>query len=274
MGTSVSHKGAKSGVSFDPPWLDDIDVPNSPPELQPDKKPSKEPASPLAPAVAPPARYGSARRSMSDYVKSGSRDSLRRALGHYSKTGMGGASRVAGRMQSSTRVASGMYSAFNSLRSGSNQTLANELSKLKESGADAYSIIDAIVGYVCPDGGSLDEVSTRDSVSAALSDLFQRNPDIDITNLSDDNIWSLVSSFLGYEAFNRVQLDIGQAFESMDSLGSRLVRLNDMREYLESEIAAQLNTLRKESAQKPPSDLQGIVPTAIERTFAVFEVAV
>jgi hypothetical protein len=272
MGTSASHKGAKSGVSFDPPWLDDIDVPNSPSEPQPDKKPTEEPAA--QPAVAPPARFGGARRNMSDYVKSGSPDSLRRALGHYSKTGMGGASRVAGRMQSSTRVASGMYSAFNSLRSGTNQTLANALSKLRDSGADAYSIIDAIVGYVCPDGGSLDEVSTRDSVSSALSDLFQKNPDIDITKLSDDNIWSLMSSFLGYEAFNRVQLDIGQAFERMDSLGSRLARLNDMREYLESEIATQLNALRKEGAQKPPSDLQGVIRAAIERTFAVFEVSV
>jgi hypothetical protein len=211
---------------------------------------------------------------MSDYVKSGSRDSLRRALGHYSKTGMGGASRVATRMQSSTRVAAGIVSAFNSLRDGNNQTLASVISKLRDSDADAYSIIDAIVGYVCPDGGSLDETSSRDSVASALSDLFQNNSDIDITNLSDDNIWSLVSAFLGYEAFSRVQLDIGQSFERMDSLDNYIARLNDMREYLESEIAAQLNMLRKESAQKLPSDLQGIIPTAIERTFIVFEVSV
>ena len=27
MGTSASSKGPGAGVSFDPPWLDDIDVP-------------------------------------------------------------------------------------------------------------------------------------------------------------------------------------------------------------------------------------------------------
>jgi hypothetical protein len=272
MGTSASNKGAKSGVSFDPPWLDDIDVPNSPSESQPDEQQTQSPAN--QPAVAPPARFAGARRNISNYAKSGSRDSLRRALGHYSKTGMGGASRVATRMQPSTRVAAGLFYTFNSLRDRNNQTLASIISKLRDSDADAYSIIDAIVGYVCPDGGSLDETSSRNSVSSALSDLFQKNPDIDITKLSDDNIWSLVSSFLRYEAFGRVQLDIGQTFENMDSLSSHMARLNDMQEYLESEIASQLNTLRKESSQKPPSDLQGILRTAIERTFMVFEVSV
>jgi hypothetical protein len=272
MGTSAPDKGPKSEVSFDPLWLDNIDVPNSPYGSQPDDQQARTPAT--GPAVAPPARFGGARRNMSDYARSGSRDSLRRALGHYSKTGMGGASRVATRMRPSTRVAAGLFSAFTSLRDGSNQTLANVISKLKDSEADAYSIIDAIVGYVCPDGGSLDETSSRDSVSSALSDLFQKNPDIDITKLSDDNIWSLVSSFLGYEAFSRVQLDIGQAFENIDSLSSCIARLNDMREYLESEIDSQLNTLRKESSQKFPAALQGVLRTAIERTFMVFEVSV
>lgn len=272
MGTSASHKGAKSGVSFDPPWLDDIDVPNSPSEPQTDDKNAEAPVQPLA--VAPRARFGGARRNMSDYVKTGNRDSLRRALGHYSKTGMGGAKRLASRMQSSTRVAAGMYSVLNSLRNGEIRDLESVISKLCDSDADAYSIIDAIVRYVCPDGGSLDETSTRDAVSSALSDLFQKDPEIDITKLSDDNIWSLVTSFLGYEAFNRLQLDIGQSFESLDSLSSHMTRLNSMREYLESEIAAQLNTLRKESVQRSPSDLQGIIHTSIERTFATYEESV
>lgn len=272
MGTSASHKGAKPGVPFTPQWLSDIDVPNIPSEPQSDIQQMETPSTQRT--IAPPARFGSARRSLNHYVKTGNRDSLRQALGRYSKKGMGGASQVATRMQSSTRVAAGMYAALNILKNGSNQTLANAILKLKESDADVYSIIDVIVGYVCPDGGSLDETSTRNSASSALSELFERNPDVDITNLSDDNIWSLLSSFLGYEAFSRVQLDIGQTFEKIDSLDSRIARLIDMEEYLKSEISAQINTLRKESEKKPSSDLQGILQTAIMRTFAVFEVSI
>jgi archaellum component FlaC len=92
-------------------------------------------------------------------------------------------------------------------------------------------------------------------------------------NLNEDSIWILISSFLGYEAFNRIQLDIGQAFERLESLVSRVSRLNDMRDYLKSEISSQLNAIRKEIARRTISDLQEIFQKSIERTFSVFEVS-
>ena len=108
-----------------------------------------------------------------------------------------------------------------------------------------------------------------------MSDLFDNNPDIDITALSDDNVWSLVSSFLSYEAFSKIQLDIGQGFEAKDiPLADRVNRLNDMREYLESEISAQVNVIRSELGNNSRSDLHNVMMTAIERTFEVFEVTV
>lgn len=270
MGTSISHNGAKSGVSFDPPWLDDIDSPEVPaPPLQ---NPQPTPAEP---PLAPPARFKYARTNMNDYIKSGSRDSLTRSLGHYSRTGMGGAQNLAKRMRHSASVASKLYSSFSSLRQGNEPTISNIISNYKAGITDLYGLIDAIAEYICSDGGSLDETSPRDSVYLALSDLFEKNPDVDITALSDDSIWSLVSSFLGYEAFSRIQLDIGQGFETnIVSLTDRVTRLNDMREYLESEICSQINVIRNEIGNEPPSDLQKIMMTAIERTFKVFEVTV
>ena len=80
MGTSASSKGPGAGVSFDPPWLNDIDVPG-----QDNQNNNVN----LAIGIAPEARFRSARRSMGEYVRSGSRDSARKSLGHYSKTGMG-----------------------------------------------------------------------------------------------------------------------------------------------------------------------------------------
>lgn len=72
MGTSASSKGPGAGVSFDPPWLDNIDVPG-----QDNQNNNVNPAV----GIAPKARFGSARRSMGEYVRSGSRDSVRRSLG-------------------------------------------------------------------------------------------------------------------------------------------------------------------------------------------------
>ena len=267
MGTSAAHRGPNSGVSFDPPWLDDIEVPNYSPD-EDDNEPEVD--SLLVPALAPPARFGGARRNLNDYFKSGNRDSLRRALGHYSRTGMGGARRIATRMQPSVRVAVSMVAAFVSLRNKSDRILSDAIRELRNSDTDIYSIIDAIVSYVCPDGGSIDETSSRDSASSALSDLFERNPRIDINALSDDDIWSLLSSYLGYEAFSRVQIDIGQNIESKQTLGNHLNLLNGMREYLESEIAAQLNVLRNKTSGLV-DNLRSILSLTIERTFTVFE---
>lgn len=268
MGTSASHSGPKSGVSFDPPWLDDIDNPKAP--ATPDKNPQEAPEAPL---LAPPARFRSARQNLGDYIKSGSRDSLKKSLGHYSRTGMGGSRNVANRMRHSASIASKLYSSFSSLRDGNEPTISSIISNYKTENTDVYGMIDAIAGYICGDGGSLDETSPINSVSLALSDLFDKNPDIDIAALSDDNVWSLVSSFLSYEAFSKIQLDIGQGFESKDIPPvDRVTRLNDMREYLESEISSQVNIIRNELGNEPPSDLHNVMMIAIERTFKVFEV--
>ena len=57
-------------------------------------------------------------------------------------------------------------------------------------------------------------------------------------------------------------------------LADRVNRLNDMREYLESEISAQVNVIRSELGNNSRSDLHNVMMTAIERTFEVFEVTV
>jgi hypothetical protein len=264
MGTSASSKGPGAGVSFDPPWLDDIDVPG-----QDNQNNNVDPAV----GVAPKARFGSARRSMGEYVRSGSRDSAKKSLGHYSKTGMGGARNVARRMRASTKTASNFFNTFRSLRDDTNFPLGKEISELKDRGADATEIIDFIVEHVCPRGGSVDEVSCRDSGTSALSEFMDQNTDADFSNLSDDQIWSLTAMYLGNETFNRIQMDIGQAFEKQDvPYVDRVNRLNDMREYIQSEIATQMDALRKTADQKV--NMNQLFQDTIKNTFEVFEVEV
>ncbi|MBR2039914.1 MAG: hypothetical protein IJ948_00835, partial [Clostridia bacterium] len=53
-------------------------------------------------------------------------------------------------------------------------SLGKEILELKNRGAGASEIIDAIVSHVCPKGGSVDEVSCRDSGTAALSEFMIR----------------------------------------------------------------------------------------------------
>ena len=63
-------------------------------------------------------------------------------------------------------------------------------------------------------------------MAQAMQDLMFENPDVDLLHLNDDAIWTLIESFLGYEAFNRMCLDIGQIFESSLSYSETSARIN------------------------------------------------
>ena len=283
MGTSASSMGPGAGVSLDPEWLDDIELPNQDNTQSDDynddnrenddQSDEKKADDNEKPDIAPKFRFASARRGMREYVRSGSKDSLRKSLGHYSKTGMGGAKNLSKRMRTSTKVAANFFHTFQSLRDNENFALGKILSELQGRGANANEIIDTIINNVCPNGGSLDEVSCRDSGRFALSEFMDQNPDADISKLKDDQIWSLTSTFLGNEAFSRVQLDIGQSFEKQDvSAVERVNRMNEMKEYLQSEISVQLNRLRNSGSQM--IDMEKLFQTAIKNTFEVYEVEV
>lgn len=281
MGTSASSMGPGAGVSLDPEWLDDIELPNQDNTQSEDddntendnQSDEKEPDDNEKPDIAPKFRFASARKGMGEYVRSGNKDSLRKSLGHYSKTGMGGAKNLSKRMRTSTKVAANFFQTFQSLRDNENFALGKILSELQGRGANANEIIDTIIDNVCPNGGSLDEVSCRDSGRFALSEFMSQNPDADISKLTDDQIWSLTGTFLGNEAFSRIQLDIGQAFEKQNvSAVERVNRMNEMKDYLQSEISAQLNRLRNSGSQT--IDMQKLFQTAIKNTFEVYEVEV
>lgn len=270
MGTSASSNGPGANVSLDPEWLNDIDIPGDlsavpdKSEIIPDK---------VLPLIAPKARFSNARRNMGEYVQSGSKDSLRRALGHYSKTGMGGARNLSNRMRTSAKVASGFVRVFHSLRDDADFALKEIIYNLKERGASASELVNMIVDSVCPNGGSLDEISPRDSGTAALSEFMDKNPDADICRLSEDQIWTFIGRFLGNEAFGRVQHDIGQSFEKMGTpFVDKIVRMNEMKEFLQFDIATQLDKIR--GSVKQTINLENMFRDAIKNTFEVYEVEV
>ena len=84
MGTSASSNGPGSGVSLDPPWLDDIDESTSNlPGITQSEVDGKKNTTPdevqKDVVIAPKGRFSSARRNLGEYVRSGSQDSLRRS---------------------------------------------------------------------------------------------------------------------------------------------------------------------------------------------------
>lgn len=284
MGTSASSNGPVGGVPFDPPWLDDIAQPQPDDGVQPEDQgdgdgdsgspPSEQPLEPQTkpPELAPPARFGNARRKLGDFARTGNQDAFRKAVGHYSRTGMGGARNAANRMRTSTRSAANLFGVLQLAREGSDPAINEWVTSLTSQNAGARDIADEIIRRVAPSGGTLDETSCRDSMAQAMQDLMFENPDVDLLHLDDDAIWTLIESFLGYEAFNRMCLDIGQIFESSQiSIQDRSRRTREMQEYLDSEIFAQVERLRQTTPHASSNQLQAILQKALQNTFLVYE---
>lgn len=286
MGTSSSSTGPVGGVPFDPPWLDDIGNPQSDGGAQDDGQGNgdsqnvgqegngpQEPAQP--PDLAPPRRFRNARRELGVFARTGNQESFRKAIGHYSRTGMGGARNAASRMRASTRSAANFFGVLQSAREGSDPTINQWVSSLAKRHPSAQDVIDEIIRQVAPSGGNLDEASFRESMAQAMYDLMEEYPDIDLLHMGDDDIWTVIESFLGYEAFSRLCFDIGQIFESSTlSPRDRVTRMNEMQEYLKAELFAQIEELRKTTQNPPSEQLHALLQDAVQNTFLVYEGAI
>lgn len=287
MGTSASSTGPGPGVPFDPPWLDDIETPtpgDAPPpgEQNGDQKPDNadseidQPQLPPNPDdVAPPARFRAARRALGEFAHTGNKDAFRKAVGHYSRTGMGGARNAANRMRTSARVGAGVFGVLQAARERTDPAINAWVESLTARGASVQEIADEIVRRTTPSGGSQDEAACQESMAKALGDLIADEPDVDFLNLDDEHIWRLIESFLAYEAFHRLLLDIGQVFEN-SSLSPResVMRMKEMRDYLRAEITAQIEALRPNASHASSGQLQSILQEALENTFVVYEGAI
>lgn len=275
MGTSTSSTGPASGISMDPPWLDDINsgvtIPSDSSSEEETNTSTEQPATQEPIIVAPPARFGTARKNLGEFARTGSQDSFKKAVGHYSKKGMGGATNVAKRMRASTSSVSGLVSFLRDVKNSTLPDIRDWANKLMSKSPTANEVIDAIIDRVTSEGGIIDEESIKDSMANAMSDLLEQNPDLDLLNLGDDESWDLIESFLSHEASNRLQLDIGQSLERTLTPTEMVQRTDEMREYLKAEISAQLQPYKSSDKHPEMSKLNAVIHQALESTFFVFE---
>lgn len=278
MGTSASSKGPSSGVSFDPPWLDDEGgfEPNDPSDTQDidvERESDAEAELEKNLPVAPARRFAYSKTLIGKYARDKTgRDGFEKAAGHYSKTGMGGAGNLANRMRHSTSTGARLAHFLGAVSSSESSAQEPWVRDILERNLQGSALVDAIVKQVAPSGGSRDEESCANSMADALSEFIDRNEDVDILNLGENEIRSITELFLANEACNRLTNDIGQIFESDDiSPKESLSLLNEMREYLREDLAVQLEGLWEKSANPSQRELDTILREAVQRTFEIYE---
>src|SRR6266850_2316215 len=183
MGTSSMYGGPRTGLV--PSWVDDP-APGVKPSPNPATSPlvpgqgGEVPAVPAGsnlPAAQPdPAGTGAfkgARTGFTRFARTGSRSALESALSHYVHSGTGGARRAARRMGSSRSAGSRLLGVIHDVgRLGAAETLRN-LNLPNLAGRPAADVFLALIEFVCPPGGSIDEAIARQAMLEAICDIAE-----------------------------------------------------------------------------------------------------
>jgi hypothetical protein len=256
MGTSSSSKGPGSGVPIVPPWVD----------------PPQDGAPPFPPPeLAPPGRFRPARTALGRFGGSGSQRDLRRGLGHYSRSGMGGAATAARRMAGSSRAAGVLYQGLQALAEGEPLPAQFGIDQAALQGKSQREIADMLVDAIQPVDGTLDAEAARDSAARALAEAIDAGADL--TALEPEQIEAIIQSFLGDEVAHRVELDVGAAIlDKAPSAADGVRRLEQLRSYVREVMTQRYAAERAlRGGRLDRATVERISAEAIRDAFEVFE---
>lgn len=237
-----------------------------------DGMPAPEPPAPKTPIpLAPAARFKGARASLSEFSRSGKSEDLKRGLGHYVRTGYGGAATASRRFARTGGTAGALYNTLSALAAG--QPVANgqlQLALLK--GRTTHEVIDAVVDALRPSDGTLDAEATRYAIADALAELLTQFPNADLLNPTEDQKVCAVEAYAASEVFRRIDLDIGMAIrEKAQSVAIALARLNDVRDYVFETVAAAFRRLKSGGQALTGGQVEAVTRAALREALSVFE---
>jgi hypothetical protein len=280
MGTSSSSNGSPSDRPIVPPW--------TPPPLPPaggdqgngdDGADNGQEAQPGAPApafapspMAPAGRFQPARLNLGRFAGTGSRDNMRRAVGHYIHKGLQGSGNAVRRFGGTTRAAGSLYGALSTLASGQ-APAGSPLDRSLLEGKTAQEVMATIIEAVRPTDGTQDAEAARDAMQRALAAMLEEFPNADLLDLTEEQRLFAIERYLALDVFNRVCLDLGKTiFRSAPSVASALSRMADVRDYIREAIAAQFRRLRAAGAALSARRVSELARNALREAFQVFEV--
>lgn len=257
MGTSTSSKGGGAGSPFDPAWLNAGDSAaeggsgagessSLDPAADETEVSTGEGGAEVAPPsedadakshVAPDRRFASARTHMSAYLSGGGRESLRAAARNMVNRGMGGATRAASTMRGTARGAGQVAQFLVAARDRTDPAVADWVERVRAAGLSADDLVLEVVREVLPNTGSVDDESLRNAAAEALGTLYETDPDVDIFNLSDQQISDVIGFILANDICNRIDLQLGQSYERL-KFDARQVQenRNDIKEFVHAEV--------------------------------------
>ncbi|MBI6908331.1 hypothetical protein [Pseudomonas palleroniana] len=277
MGTSTSSSGGKAGSPFDPEWLDqgeggaagagagdgtpETEGTDDTPGGQDDNAESGQECD-----VAPDRRFMPARAKLGKYLSGGGRDALRGAASSMINKGMGGSARAARTMRGVAQGAGRLGEFLEAVRDGSTQQAIDWLQRVRGQNLSAEDLVLELIKEVMPDTGSIDDESLRNAGSDAMALLYQKDPDVDVFVLTDDQINSVIGFTIGNAVCNRLDEQLGQTYEKLKYSPLQVQELrNDVQEWVHGEVERIMEGLAGQRL-----DCQTLAQTVLQGALEVF----
>jgi hypothetical protein len=243
-----------------------------PPELEVKQGPIPSASPFLVAQLAPPRRFMAARTSLGRFAKSASSDELRRGLGHYTKTGLGGSRAATQRMGRTVSTAGGLYGVLQNLRAGTSPPVELGINRNDLVGRPAREIADRIANALQPADGSQDAEAARDAISRALSDLMLAEPNVDLLALAPEQIDRVVEGYVAHDLCHRIELDVGKAvLDKAPNYAEGVNRLEDMKAYVRQEVARTFRERAGNGQSFTRDNAAALTAEVLRDTFDVFE---
>ena len=282
MGTSQSSSGSPSNVPMVPPWVPDLPAGGDDDQTDPgqntdgpdvDGHAQQQAPAPKAPVpVAPGGRFGTARRGLGSFARTGSTADMRSGVGNYVGKGLGGARTAVRRFGGTAQTAGTLYGALSALSSGQAATPGSPLDPALVQGRSADEVMDAIVEAVRPVDGTQDTEASRHAINDALSDVLTRFPDADFFNLTEEQRLFAIERYIALDVFERFDLDVGKHLRNnAPNIASELSRFREVKTYIRETVAASFRKARSSAQALDSRRIGGIVRTALQEAFEVFE---
>ncbi len=277
MGTSTSSSGGKAGSPFDPEWLDqgeggaagagtgdgatDADGTEGTPDGQDGNAETGQECD-----VAPDRRFMPARAKLGKYLTGGGRDALRGAASSMINKGMGGSARAARTMRGAAQGAGRLGEFLGAVRDGSTQQAIDWLQRVRGQNLSAEDLVLELIKEVMPDSGSIDDESLRNAGSDAMALLYQKDPDVDVFTLTDEQINSVIGFTIGNAVCNRLDEQLGQTYEKLKYSPVQVQELrNDVQEWVHGEVERIMEGLAGQQL-----DCQTLAQTVLQSALEVF----
>jgi hypothetical protein len=279
MGTSTSSKGGGPRSPFDPEWLNspvgggegdtngngDGQVDggdNGRNRAPPDDGESGQPL----PLVNPSRRLAGARAAMSAALGGGGGGDLKSAVKRMVGRGMGGSARAAKTMSATAQGAGALGQFLTQARDGTDPSVVNWVQRVRAANLSANDLILEVVKEVIPNSGSIDEESLRNAATETFSMLYETSPDVNIFNLTDQQIADVIGFTVANDICNRVDLLLGQSYEKLKYTPQQVqLCRNDIREYVRGLVRVELDKLGLR-----PVDAHGLARDVLVATLEVF----